>query len=161
MLFWQHISVPYSNTQTPLYCGAHPNRIAQDPRLLRSIRNAASPRKTDETLGPSRPRVHLPEQRHEQRRLPRPGGANDEVCAPALEQQLPVDVEDEPPGLLPARGGGGRLDVRVVRPCERGLLDPEGVFVVAGLGVLGRGVVSQELVKQFGLAGMSGAVGRR
>ena len=64
----------------------HFDGVALHPRLLRSVRYSSLSWKVHERIGTLRDIVHLPEQRHEQRSLARPGWPDDEVDLAALEE---------------------------------------------------------------------------
>jgi hypothetical protein len=78
--------------------------------------------------------VHLAQQRHQQRRLPRPGGADDEVECSLLEHQVVLDAEAE--ALL----GGSETAIGdlLLRPGERGVAEAD-VRGVCGRGIECRG----------------------
>ena len=86
----------------------HFDGVALHPRLLRSVRYSSLSWKVHERIGTLRDIVHLPEQRHEQRSLARPGWPDDEVDLAALEEHLVVDVEDECPSPRPPGSDGDR-----------------------------------------------------
>ncbi len=62
------------------------DRIVLGPGLLRRIRDTPLPREADERVGPGRDVVHFTKQCHEERRLSRTGGPDDQVDLAPLEE---------------------------------------------------------------------------
>ena len=136
---------------------AYPNSLVLHPRLLRGVRDAACTRKAYKGIRIMWYRVHLPEERHEQRRLTRTRRAHHEVDPAALKHNGFFDLESEPPSRRPFSGSRCvRVECGVFSsPCEGRMDESEHILILYSVhkGSSGRscGSFFFELVQELSL----------